>query len=318
LSWPDFLIIGAMKAGTTSLYHDLGSNPAIFFPHDKEPESLLRDDVMTARGRQEYAGLFAGARIDQVSGEASTSYSKLPTYAGVPRRARQLLGPGLRVIYLIREPVARLLSHHDHSSVSGGMPRDVDTAVQECPELIAYSRYAMQIEPWLDTFGESQVRVVAFERYVRDRLAVTTELSEFLGVAPRPDLVHADCVYNRSEGKPVLTSAWRVVRDSWPYRELLRPILPRALVRAAYRCLLPKAPPRPAPPTAETVRLIIDRLREDIDRLPRILGLGRPPWDMEQVLARYTSREREEGGPPVRAASRNSSKPLPAGGPIHR
>lgn len=298
---PEFLIIGAIKTGTTTLYHDLASNPGVFLSSVKEPGNLRYDEVMTAGGRLAYARLFADARPDQVCGEASTCYSQLPTHPGVPRRARQLLGPGLKVIYLVREPVARILSHHDHSSIQGRMPRDLDEALRRHPELIDYGRYSMQLDPWLETFGPAQVRVLLFERYVRERRAVTTEICEFLGVTPRPDFIPADVVFYRTEGRPVLTPGWLALRESRAYRRLVRPLLPGTLVSALVRRLFPKAPPRSALVSPETVCLILDRLQDDIRRLQQTLGLDQPPWDLERVRAKYAPPRPETGRPQLSA-----------------
>ena len=84
---PDFLIIGAMKAGTTTLYRDLMTNPAIFFPSEKEKSHLLRDEVLTEAGRRDYEKLFRRARPGQVLGIAPTRYTNLPDCPGVPGRA---------------------------------------------------------------------------------------------------------------------------------------------------------------------------------------------------------------------------------------
>ena len=88
---PDFLIVGAQKAGTTSLYFDLLKNPAVFMPSDKELGNLLDDDVCTPPGRAAYAKRFRRARPDQLCGEATTSYTKLPDHPGVSDRARRVL-----------------------------------------------------------------------------------------------------------------------------------------------------------------------------------------------------------------------------------
>ena len=54
---PDFLIIGAMKSGTTSLYADLKTHPSIFLPEDKEPSCLASDEVLTDAGQAPYGGV---------------------------------------------------------------------------------------------------------------------------------------------------------------------------------------------------------------------------------------------------------------------
>ena len=117
MTLPGFLVVGAMKAGTTSLYRDLPTNPSVFMPIDKEPNNLLSDDVRTPQGLDDYARHFQRAGADQLCGEASTAYTMLPRHTGVPERALEVLGPDCRIIYLVREPVARIVSHHQHALV---------------------------------------------------------------------------------------------------------------------------------------------------------------------------------------------------------
>ena len=76
---PDFLIIGGMKCGSTTLFRDLDTSPAVSFPAHKEPHNLLDDAVLSGEGKAKYAGLYKHARPDQRLGDASTGYTKLPT-----------------------------------------------------------------------------------------------------------------------------------------------------------------------------------------------------------------------------------------------
>ena len=226
---PDFLIIGAMKAGTTTLYHDLLTNPCVFFPPDKEPGNLTVDDVLTEAGRRRYASMFKAARSNQICGEASTTYTKLPDLPDVSERAWKVLGPRLRVIYLVREPVSRIVSHHYHEYSEGTMGADINQAVLQFDRLINYSRYAMQIEPWLNRLGSAHVRIIRFESYVEERRSTVAALCRFLGIAPRPGLVEANQVFNPSEAKPAATGLlWRMSKSPW-YRKTIRSLLPRRL-----------------------------------------------------------------------------------------
>ncbi|MHC5024698.1 MAG: sulfotransferase domain-containing protein, partial [Planctomycetota bacterium] len=262
MRFPDFLIIGAAKAGTTSLYRDLRANPGVFMPREKEAGNLIDDDVLTDRGRAAYAGLFAAARPGQVCGEAPTDYTKLPDHPGVPGRALEVIGPGLRCVYLVREPVSRIMSYHNHHYAGGRMPRDIDQALKEFPELIQHTRYAMQITPWIDTFGRHQVLIVRFEDYTSDRRTTVSDVTRFIGAEPRPDLVRVDTVYNKGDGKPVMRGPMVRVRFSPVYTKLVRPLLPLAARDTLRRLLLPKAPPRPDPPSPDTVDFILDQLRD--------------------------------------------------------
>ncbi len=277
---PEFLIIGAMKAGTTTLYRDLERNPEVFLPFRKEPSHLARDEVLTPAGRDEFARFFRRARAHQKVGVASTQYAKLPDLPGVPERARRVLGPDLRVIYLVREPVARIISQHRHDAAVDLIACGIDEAVRTEPRFINYSLYAMQIEPWIETFGRQRVLILQFETFVRNRLATVEEVSRFIGVTPRPDLVQAGVAYNESDRKRILRGPLAVISRNVLYKKLVSPYIPLAAKEKLQEVLLPKAPPAPAPPSPETVALIRDKVRDDAERLRKILGRDEPLWDL--------------------------------------
>ena len=283
---PKFLIIGAMKAGSTTLYRDLLTNPAIFLPEDKEPNSLLSDKVLSRGGLARYERLFAPAADDQTCGEASTSYSKLPDYSGAPERAMKVIGPELRLIYLAREPVARIVSQHHHQHHGGVLDEpDVNVAVREFSPLLDWSRYAMQAEVWIDVFGRDALRIVPFEEYVADRRPVIASLSEFLGITPMPDLVEVDRVFNKSTTKPV-ASRWGRLRTNPIYRTVVRPLMSSSARDKILRAIFPTAPDHGPKPTTDTINFIYDELADDLQRLQTLLNRDQPLWDREKVLAK--------------------------------
>lgn len=283
---PHFLIIGGMKCGSTTLYRDLGTHPRVFFPIDKEPENLCRPEVTTDAGRTEYAKMFEAAGADQLCAEASTAYTKRPHADGTAQRARRLCGPGLRVIYVVREPIARITSHHHHDLTYGLMPQSLAEAIDSHPDLLDFTRYAWQVEPWIDALGPERVKVIRFEDYTKTRAETTADLETWLGLDPRPDLVEEDKIFNKSEGKPVMTGRWRSVQGHPVYQKLIRPLLPLGLKDTMRNALLPKAKHERQKPTPELASTIVDRLAEDHDRLREIIGLQAPVWDREKTLAK--------------------------------
>lgn len=272
MTLPGFLIIGGMKCGSTTVFRDLETNPRIFFPLDKEPENLCHDDVLTPAGLARYESLFARAKPGQICGEASTAYTKRPDFEGVAERARKVCGPDLRIIYLVRDPLKRAISHHFHEYARGNMPASIDDAVQQFPALVNYSRYAMQVEPWLAVFGRDHVRIVRFEDYVSDRVAWSTRLCEFIGVEPKPDLIEADKVFNKSENKPVMRGPWRRVAHSPLYRKLIRPLLSSDFKDRLRGRVLPKAPPKPNPPSEATMAFLRAALEDDQRALHELMA----------------------------------------------
>ncbi|MCW5774838.1 MAG: sulfotransferase [Phycisphaeraceae bacterium] len=290
---PDFLIIGAMKAGTTTLYRDLQTHPRVYFPLDKEPGNLCDDRVLTPEGRADYAAHFRRARADQVCGEASTAYTKMPVYTGAAERARSLLGPGLKAIYLVRDPIARIISQHHHELTVGRLEviPDINEAVRQTARYLDYTRYATQVRPWIDAFGAANVKIVPFERYVRDRRGVTSDLCAFLGLDPRPDLIDPDRVFNAAESKPGRAGRLAWITNSRAYRGLVRPLVGQEVRDRVRRLLHGKPPPRPAPPTPETVRFILDSLRDEMRAISSLAGAGGVLlWDEGELLAKHTAR----------------------------
>ena len=287
---PDFLIIGAQKAGTTTLYRDLLANPSIFLPIDKEPGNLCEDDVLTETGRSAYAKHFAGARSHQSCGEASTGYTKRPDIRGVTARARRLLGEKLKVIYLVREPISRIISQHHHELAIGRVSCGIDEAVRTYPRFINYSRYAMQITPWLNELGQEQVHIIHFESYIETRVKTLDSVCMFLGVAPRPDTISEGIAYNRSAGKPVPVGPIAAMRKSSLYRRFLRPLLSASAKDKIRAALLPKEANRPDPPDLKTVRWLVDQLRNDVEELAAIMGRTDPLWDLQEVVRQYEGK----------------------------
>ena len=277
--FPDFLIIGAMKSGTTTLHRDLNTHPELFLPEHKEPENLCYDAVLATAGARQYARLFVRSQAQQLCGEASTAYSKLPDYVGVAQRAHQRLGEQLKIIYLVREPISRIISHHYHEYGLGLVGENINELVRSDPRFINYSRYAMQLQPWLDAFGREQIKICRFEDYIADRAGVVADICRFLGVNPDQARVQQEQVFNVSARKPVANAFWnKMVIENPLYRDWLKPRLPWSLRQTLARVLMPKAPPTPQPLSTANRAYLGEQLAEDSERLCEILSCHKPLW----------------------------------------
>ena len=281
LRLPNVLIIGAMKAGTTSLFMDLAAHPDVLLTGDKEPHALCSDKVLSEQGRQEYADLY-GQPTEGTIVDASTGYAKRPDFQSVAERAVKVLPAGFKVIYLLREPIARIISHHYHDFSRGDAGPNIDEAVREHPRFVNYSRYAYQLEPWIDAVGRERIQVVRFEDYTGDRLSVVSQLYGFLGLPELSEQLDAEKVYNKSQDKPVRKGMWSVIYHNSIYRNMLRPLLPVEFRMKLARLLLPKAPEKPEPPSDDTLAWLRDELVEDSQRLRTLLQLDAPLWPLLQ------------------------------------
>ena len=239
----DFLIVGAMKAGTTTLYRDLDLHPDVVLPAQKEPETLIRCRDLESIA-QDYRELFARASAGAIRGEASTAYTKRPHSEGVAQRAREV-NSGLRIVYLRRDPIARIVSHYRHERQLGRMELPISEALRVHTDLIGFSRYEWQIAPWKEVFGEAAVLELDLEDYSVDRAGTIARVLRHIGAdpahMPRPDptlvansrweqkhirnpLLRAAVFskFYQRRLKPLLSPRWR----EWGRRTILRPSEP--------------------------------------------------------------------------------------------
>ena len=227
MALPDFLVIGAMKCGTTTLAAQLAAQPGIFMTTPKEPE-FFSDDVNFHKGRHWYESLFAAAAPDALKGEASTGYTKLPTYPEALERIATLL-PSVRLIYLIRNPLDRLVSHYIHEWTMGVISCDLATALSRHPELIEYGRYARQIQPYLEAFGPERILLLTMEGMRSRPQDTLTHATTFLGHPHAPRWREDRDRVNASDERYRRFPLHRVLIDSFPARTLRRALVPKSL-----------------------------------------------------------------------------------------
>jgi len=176
---PSFLIIGAMKCATSTLHAQLGAQPGIFTTETKEP-NYFGDDAVYARGPQWYASLFDAAPAGSLAGESSTQYSKRDQYPLACERI-QKFAPDVKLVYVMRNPMARLISHYLHEWTEGSISASLDRAILDHPRLMLQSCYAWQLAPYLERFGPDQILPVFFERIVRRPGTELERIARFLG-----------------------------------------------------------------------------------------------------------------------------------------
>lgn len=186
--WPDFIIIGAMKSGTTTLFRYLCRHPQAFMSDPKEPQYFSRDHRQVL-GDNWYRGLFAAAGPDQLCGEASTCYSRWPHFGDVASRIASVL-PHVKLIYVMRHPVERAYSHYGHliqewlMKGSTGVVSFEDVLARE-PEIIDAGHYARQIARYLEHFPREQLLLLTTDQ-LRDHPERTLETAQrFIGLPVR-------------------------------------------------------------------------------------------------------------------------------------
>ena len=177
---PNLIVIGGLKCGTTSLHHYLNLHPSIAMSRPKELNFFV-EELNWELGPEWYASHFD--RSASVRGETSPHYTNLPRFGGVAKRMRDLLGANARVIYMVRDPIERMLSHYLHNVGGGYESRPLAEALTDPGSAyVSRSRYTMQLEPYLASFDRARVLVVANEDLADKREATMRRVFAFCGV----------------------------------------------------------------------------------------------------------------------------------------
>jgi len=194
---PDFLIVGAMRSGTTSLARSLERHPDVFLPPTKEVHFFDRN---FDKGLSWYAAHFRSASGYAVVGEATPEYM----YDEEARRRMSATLPEARLIAILRDPTDRAYSHYWHERNLGRESLSFEQALEaeerrlqdEDPVTrcrFAYAErgfYLHQLRALEETHGRSAMNVVLFEDFVSDPHTEFRRVASFLGVSDHvPDAV---------------------------------------------------------------------------------------------------------------------------------
>lgn len=191
-----FVIIGVMKAGTTSLYQWLQAHPAVAAGGEKEPNFFVRSRGRTMKETDDYLREIGPTwQPGQLRGEASVIYSD-PLYASVVARRMQHFAPRARLICVLRDPLDRARSHYRHSVLKGRERRLFFDALLEPGNLyVRRSMYGAGLLPYTEMFDSRQVLFLALEALSTDQ--GQAKVRAHLGLEPFEDEMP---ILNRSRG----------------------------------------------------------------------------------------------------------------------
>jgi hypothetical protein len=286
--WPNFFIVGASKAGTTSLYSYLKQHPQIYMSPMKEPQYFSGLDarygcqyfVPVVSDRDAYLALFKGAKGFRAVGEGST------TYLGFEDTADRICNrlPDARIIILLRDPIERAHSHYLMDVRDGYQTLSFYEAVVkelEDPEFgwgKAWHRYTFFYHPgvkrYLDTFGREQVLILLTEKLNSDPKAVVTTAVEFLGLDVSP-ITELDLTSTHNPYRAPRSRMVRIIMGSERTRRVGMKLIPMPVLRAVRDNVLFKRQDKP-PPDADAVSVLREVFESDVRKLEELLGRPLP------------------------------------------
>jgi hypothetical protein len=265
-----FFIIGAMKAGTTSLYKYLAGHPDVYASPRKEPR-VFRDPRDAAELKTEFEALFVGHRGESWCFEASTAYTKYPFVSGVPERLRSVV-PDAKFVYLVRNPVERAWSQYVHNLAHGRETGLFTEVITERPEYLDISRYHLQLTQYLDVFQRDQLLVLVFEEMIRNPTATVRTVCEFLGIDATYTPPTGDVAFNASRNKLAASGPLRAIRALG-----LENVTPGRVLRR-FKQAGTELPEMKSALSLELRSMIADSLRPDTEAFFQVLGRRVPAW----------------------------------------
>ena len=266
-----FFIIGAMKAGTTSLFKYLADHPDLCPSNRKEPK-VFRDPGRASDQRAKLQNLFTPRSTERWYFEASTAYTKYPRFTGIPSRIREAV-PDARFVYLVRNPVDRTWSHYLHNLAHGRERLPFGQAVSKRPVYLDISRYNLQLQQYYDVFPRECVLVQVFEEMIADPTSTVRAICDFLGVDSSYQPAAKGVAFNASTDKLAASAPMRTLTSLGMQRMIPGPLRQRLRARGT------PLPRKSAVLTPESRAQVADTVRDDTEALFASLGRRIEAWD---------------------------------------
>ncbi|MGB7519477.1 MAG: sulfotransferase domain-containing protein [Spirulinaceae cyanobacterium] len=287
MNLPNFLIIGAMKAGTTSLYNYLEQHPQIYMSSLKEPNffSYKGNKQQPITTKEEYCSLFTQVRDEIAIGEASTTYL---SSRQAPNKIYQMI-PQVKLIAILRDPAERAYSQYlmhyrsknlvlEEKEILNGFTQSI---AEKRPGLVGGGRYYNCLKRYLNVFDPNQLKICFFEDLKTQPTSLLQELFAFLQVENDFIVTQSSKAYN-SGGIPSNKGIYNYLEFSKQiFNNTIKPLIPKTLIDPIYQAYvnfrnanLVKAPPLP-----EVMRQqVIEVYRPDILALQELVRRDLAHW----------------------------------------
>ena len=308
--YPDFLIVGAAKAGTTSLVAYLNQHPDIYFSPIKEPhyfskdikpenfnqryysnvvvdlEAYFKDEPLKeifeayVRDENQYLKLFENADPNQVKGEASTTY----LYSKEAAHHIYHTIPGAKIIAILRNPLERAYSHYLMALKFGFTSESLRQALKTDQEkeekgwgiselFLELGLYYEQLKRYYDLFPSSQIQVIFHEDLYLKPDETLNQITDFLSVESFS--FNTGESYNQG-GVP----RFRLINEllnKWGLRMKLGQLMPES-VKAKLKSLYLKKPQKSLDDDPEAKAFLRDYFKADIEKTSQLLGVDLSSW----------------------------------------
>lgn len=294
---PTFLLIGAAKSGTTSLYEYLGEHPDVFTSPLKEPNFFAfegqtvnfqgpgdqRCNTLSVTHLSVYEQLFEATGNAIACGEASPSYLHYPD---APHRIRRHI-PDVRLIAILRNPVERAYSNYLMMRLSGREPyTDFASALEREAQRVEagwsyFWRYKQlgfyheQLSRYYECFDDDQILILLYDDLVENPRRVVSKAFRFLNVDDRftPNI----SVHHNPSGIPRFRWIRSIMQEGSPLRLAARHLLPSTL-RTALGGSIHRWNLKRPPMSLTTRQMLVELYRDDVLQLQDLIQRNLTHW----------------------------------------
>ena len=276
---PNLFLIGAQKGGSTLLADHLNQSPDITYFGKKEPNLFNMDSEESSR--EKIATMEIGIPPEKYLLDGSPNYTRYPEFPNSPMNIAAVAGTDSRLIYIIRNPVERLISNYFWSRERYGESYSLAEAIVRDRRYVTTGLYDEQISRYLEYFDRGQFYFVKFEQYITDPSRALVAILNWLEAAPpdsfnpAPEFVAATDKQNSREARfPALN---RLVRSQRVLKKIALAILPPDMQSSVNR-LLSRKVPRSTIDVATKRDILEEHFRESILRTQEMTGLDLGEW----------------------------------------
>ena len=292
---PNFLIIGAAKAGTTSLYYYLRQHPQIFMSSWKEPKFFSLEgeelnfggptqtiNVNSINNLDDYLKLFEKVTDETAIGEASPVYLYCPK---APAKIKQYI-PDAKLIVVLRHPAERAFSSFAHLIRAGYENLSFEEALKQEPQRIAekwaplwYYQgkgfYAEQLQRYFELFEPEQIKIYLYDELVKDSVALVQDAYRFLGVDDSfvPDLTRMNV-----SGVPKNRLLHNLLTRDNQLKTLAKAVIPKSFRKGLSRNIKNKNLGAKPVMSTETRNQLTEFYRDDIVQLQQLINRDLSHW----------------------------------------
>lgn len=270
------IILGAMKAGTTSLFKYLAQHPQIAPCNEKEPSYFC---YKNGQNIEEYLKLWKEQDLkDKVLMEASTNYTKYPAFPGSSSNILDFAKKNpvdLKFVYVMRKPIERVLSQYTYS-YARWISDSLDERIEH-GHIINVSRYAMQLDQYFNKFNRENFLLLPFEDLKNKPDELLKQVCKHLGIDDSFNFEALGQVHNKSEGR-IITRPVDKIYKKYSFVKSFAKLFPKRFRRWLSRILFRKRIEGNFSFSAEQKQRVYNELKEDMNQL-------RDKYDIEFLIS---------------------------------